>query len=153
MRPVIIFDGVCNLCNASVDFVIRRDRRGQFLFASNQSEAGRALLSRFGVAPGDVQSVYLVEGDRIASRSTAALRTARRLGLPWSLAAAFLAIPRPLRDVVYDFIARNRYRWFGKKETCRLPTPEERARFLDDRPPDEAMAVAVGSGPEAATNG
>lgn len=153
MRPVIIFDGVCNLCNASVDFVLRHDRRGELLFASNQSAAGRALLERFDVPPDDVSSVYLVEGDRIAARSTAALRVARRLGLPWSLAVPLLLLPRPLRDAAYDFVARNRYRWFGKKETCRLPTPEERARFLDDRPPEEAVAVAVGRPDEGAGAG
>jgi predicted DCC family thiol-disulfide oxidoreductase YuxK len=135
-RPVIVFDGVCNLCNASVDFVLKRDRREQFLFASNQSEAGRELLQGRGVAPpDDAPSVYLVEEDgRVSTRSTAALRIARRLRFPWWMAYAFIVAPRPLRDAVYDFIARNRYRWFGKSDTCRLPTAQERARFLDAAP-------------------
>lgn len=129
-HPVLIFDGVCGLCNASVDFVIRHDRRGVFRFAPSQSDSGRRLLERFGVDPDDVQSVYLVERGRIKARSTAALLVAWRLGFPWSLASVFLLVPRPLRDLVYNGIARNRYRWFGKKETCRLPTAEERSRFL-----------------------
>src|SRR5262245_25930474 len=92
-RPVVVFDGVCNLCNATVDFILRRDRRGLFRFASNQSAAGGALLSRAGIDPADVRSVYLVEGGRVSKRSTAALRIARGLGFPWSLAAAFLIVP------------------------------------------------------------
>jgi predicted DCC family thiol-disulfide oxidoreductase YuxK len=138
-HPVLVFDGVCGLCNASVDFVIRHDRRGVFRFTPSQSEVGRSLLERFGVNPDDVQTVYLVEGGRIKARSTAALLVARRLGFPWSLASVFLLVPRPLRDLVYRWIARNRYRWFGKKETCRLPNAEERARFLLE--PEEAGGV------------
>ncbi len=131
MTPgVIVFDGVCNFCNASVNFVMKHDRRGRFRFASNQSEAGGDLLRRFGIDPGDVRTVYLVEGDRVFSRSTAALRIARGLTFPWSLGVAGIVIPRPIRDWVYDRIAANRYRWFGKTESCRLPTEAERARFL-----------------------
>jgi predicted DCC family thiol-disulfide oxidoreductase YuxK len=128
--PVVVFDGVCGLCNATVDFLMRRDRRKRLRFASNQSAAGRALLARFGVDPEDVRTVYLIEGDRLSRKSSAALRIARTLGLPWKLAYALVIVPRFLRDAVYDWVARNRYKWFGKKETCRLPTPEERARFL-----------------------
>jgi predicted DCC family thiol-disulfide oxidoreductase YuxK len=129
-KAIVIFDGVCNFCDRSVRFVMNRDRRGRFLFASNQSEAGSALLARFGVEPGSVQSVYLVEGDRIWSKSTAALEIARRLPLPWKLSYAWFVVPKFLRDLVYDWIARNRYRWFGKAESCRLPSEAERAKFL-----------------------
>jgi predicted DCC family thiol-disulfide oxidoreductase YuxK len=129
-KAVLIFDGVCNFCNSSVRFVMDRDRRGRFLFASNQSDAGSALLRRFGVDPESVQSVYLVGGDRIWSKSSASLQIARRMPFPWNLAVAFVVVPRFLRDWVYDWIASNRYRWFGKADQCRLPTEAERGRFL-----------------------
>lgn len=127
-RAVILFDGVCNLCNAWVDFVVRHDEEGRFRFAPLQSDVARDLLKG---APADLpDSIVLVEGHSVWTRSTAALRVARALGLPWSLAWAFIVVPPALRDAVYDWVARNRYRWFGKRETCRVPTPEERARFL-----------------------
>jgi predicted DCC family thiol-disulfide oxidoreductase YuxK len=129
-KAVLIFDGVCNFCNRSVNFVMNRDRRGRFLFASSQSEAGSALLRRFGVDPDSVQSVYLVEGDRIWSRSDATVQIARRMPFPWNLGYAGVVLPKFLRDRLYDGIARNRYRWFGKSESCRLPTEAERAKFL-----------------------
>ena len=130
MASVVVFDGVCNFCNASVNFIMARDPAGRFVFASNQSEAGAELLRRFGVDPEGVQSVYLVENDRIWSKSSAGLRIARRLRFPWNLLAVFRIVPRPIRDWGYDLIARNRYRWFGKTESCRLPSEAERARFL-----------------------
>lgn len=129
-KAVLIFDGVCNFCNRSINFVMDRDRRGRFLFASSQSEAGSSLLRRFGVDPDSVQSVYLVEGDRIWSKSDAAVQIARRMPFPWSLGYAGVILPRFLRDWLYDGFARNRYRWFGKAESCRLPTEAERAKFL-----------------------
>lgn len=135
MRPVIVFDGVCNLCNTLVDFVLRRDRRKAFLFASNQSEEGRDLLARHGADPSDVTTLYLIEDGRAFARSTAALRVARRLKFPWNLAYGLIVVPRPVRDWAYRLIARNRYRLFGKSEICRLPTPEERERFLDGKGP------------------
>ena len=130
-RPTAIFDGVCNLCNSAVDWIVRHDPEARIVFAASQSAAGRALLDRFGATTSATDTFMLVDGGRLYSRSTAALRVARIVGFPWSLAAIFLVVPRPLRDLVYDFVARNRYRWFGKKETCRLPSPEERARFLE----------------------
>jgi predicted DCC family thiol-disulfide oxidoreductase YuxK len=130
-KPIILFDGVCNLCNGSVDFIIRRDRCGIFRFASLQSAAGRALLQQHGLPPDTLDSVVLVDEAGVHARSTAALRIARKLGAAWPLAYAFIVVPRPLRDALYDFIAHRRYRWFGKRETCRLPSPAERDRFLD----------------------
>jgi predicted DCC family thiol-disulfide oxidoreductase YuxK len=130
-KPVIIFDGVCNLCSGLVRFLLERDPRGEFLLTSYQSPAGRRLLKRFGVDPETVATVYLVEGGRLHARSAALLRVARRLPFPWKLAAALVLVPRPWRDRLYDWIARNRYRWFGKRDTCRVPTAAERARFLE----------------------
>ncbi len=130
MHPILIFDGVCHLCNQSIDFVISRDKRGQFRYTANQNEAGRRLLIEHGVDPDEIHSVYLLHDGVLYSKSTAALKVARMLGFPWALAYVFIVIPAPVRNLVYDWVARNRYRWFGKKETCRLPSPEERALFL-----------------------
>ncbi|MEW5927897.1 MAG: thiol-disulfide oxidoreductase DCC family protein [Gemmatimonadota bacterium] len=127
---VVLFDGVCNLCNGSVQFIVRHDPAGRFRFASLQSEAGQALLRRHGLDPTDLFSVILVEGGRAYARSDAALRIARGLTGPWRAAGALRAVPRPLRDAAYGWVARNRYRWFGKQEACMIPTPELRARFL-----------------------
>ena len=129
-HPIVLFDGVCNLCDASVRFVIDRDRTGRIRFAPLQSEAGQALLQRFGLLGADLDTMVLIEGDRIHTRSTATLRVARLLRRPWPLLAVFLLVPRFLRDFVYRAIARRRYRWFGRTEQCRVPTPELRERFL-----------------------
>ena len=130
-NPVILFDGVCNLCNASVQFVIRHDRRGRFRFAALQSEAGKSLLNRCGCASEDVASVVLVEGSRCYRESTAALRVLRACDGPWRMLYAGIVVPRFLRDAAYRMFAGNRYRWFGKREQCMVPTPELRARFLE----------------------
>jgi predicted DCC family thiol-disulfide oxidoreductase YuxK len=130
-RPVLLFDGVCNLCNASVLFVIRRDRRNYFRFASLQSEAGQALLEGFHLPANEFETFVLVEDGRCFVRSTAALRVVRRLNGLWPLLYTFILIPRPIRDFFYDLIARRRYRWFGKREACMVPKPELQSRFLD----------------------
>lgn len=131
-HPVVLFDGVCNLCNGTVQFVIRRDRAQRFRFAPLQSEAAARACAAAGVAaPGsEPGSMLLILGDRVVDRSTAALHIARRLPFPWPLFSVFLLVPRFLRDLVYRFVARNRYRWFGKNESCMVPTPELRGRFL-----------------------
>ncbi|MEM9997104.1 MAG: thiol-disulfide oxidoreductase DCC family protein [Bacteroidota bacterium] len=134
-HPVILFDGVCNLCNASVNFVLDRDRASLFRMAALQSDVGQALLAQHGYAGTAPDSIALVEDGQIHFRSTAALRIAARLDGAWPLFQVFRVVPEPLRDVVYDWIARNRYRWFGKQDACRLPTPDERARFLDYQVP------------------
>lgn len=130
--PVIIFDGVCELCNASVNFIMKWEKRPDLLFTANQNEPGRKFLTGFGEDPDGVSTIYLVENGKLYSRSTAALRIARRLRFPLNLLYGFMIVPRFLRDVIYKWIARNRYRWFGKKEMCRIPSPEEMARFLLD---------------------
>ena len=129
-NPIVLFDGVCNLCNGSVQFIIGRDPVGHFRFASLQSPVGQELQTRLGIDPQALDSVILVEGDRWYKESDAALRIARGMKGAWKLLAVFRLIPRPLRDAAYRLIARNRYRWFGKQETCWLPTPELRGRFL-----------------------
>lgn len=128
---ILLFDGVCNLCNASVNFIIDRDPQAYFRFAPLQSETGRRLLEKHGLPTGSMDTVVLVEDDRAYVRSTAALRIARHLVFPWPLLALGLILPAFLRDLVYKLIANNRYRWFGKSDTCRLPTPALRSRFLD----------------------
>jgi predicted DCC family thiol-disulfide oxidoreductase YuxK len=126
---VIYFDGFCGLCNGFVDFVLARDSARRFRFAALQ---GSAATSRFGAA-GDVDptTIILEEDGVVYERSTAALRIIAGLGGVWTLAAVLGLVPRPIRDAVYDWVARNRYAWFGKRDSCRLPTPEERAAFLD----------------------
>ena len=129
-HPVLLFDGVCNLCHGVVRFVLDHDREARFRFAPLQSEVGRALLARFGLDADALDAVVLIDETGAHLRSDAALRVARRLGPPWSWLGPLAMIPRPLRDAVYDFIARHRYRWFGKKDACPLPRPEWRERFL-----------------------
>jgi len=129
-HPIVLFDGVCNLCSGSVQFVLKRDLEGRFRFASLQSEAGRSLMLEHGLDPDALSSVVLVEDGRAYQESSAALRIARHLPGAWKLLRVFAVVPRPLRDAVYRLIARHRYRWFGKTEACWLPTPELRARFL-----------------------
>lgn len=127
---IVLFDGYCNLCDGAVRFIIDHDRAGRIRFASLQSEPGQALLEGFGHAAAAPESIVLVDGDRLYERSDATLRIAALLDAPWSAARVLLAVPRPLRDSVYRFVARNRYRIFGKRDACRIPTPSESARFL-----------------------
>ena len=129
-HPVVLFDGVCNLCNGSVQFIIAHDPHAQFRFAPLQSESARRLLGESEARGPFPDSVILIERGYVSTRSAAALRIARRLKFPWPLLYALVVVPSPLRDMGYDFIARNRYKWFGKREACMLPTPELRARFL-----------------------
>lgn len=131
----ILFDGVCNLCNGFVQFVIRHDATGQFRFAALQSEAARHLLAAHGqhltaAALADPTSVMLVADGHVHTHSAAVLRIAGRLGGIWRLAAVGWLLPGTWRDALYRYVARNRYRWFGRQESCMLPTPELRGRFL-----------------------
>lgn len=127
---LILFDGVCNLCNASVQFIIERDPDRYFRFASLQSQAGKKMLERHRIGF-DLNTFVLVEDGRAYTRSEAVLRVARRLKSPWRFIGGFRVIPLFLRDAVYNLVAKNRYRMFGKQESCMLPTPELKALFLD----------------------
>lgn len=129
-KSVLLFDGVCNLCNSSVNFILARDPKAKFRFASLQSDEGQELLQAFEDRPSDLSSVVLIEDGQLYARSDAALRVARQLSGGWPLLYAFIVLPRALRDAVYDWIARNRYRWFGKRDSCMMPSPELRSRFL-----------------------
>lgn len=130
----ILFDGVCNLCNGFVQFIIRRDPAGYFRFAALQSEGGRALLLAHGLTPAAIaaepESVLLLSGGRLYSHSAAVLRIAEGLGGMWRVAALGRVLPAAWRDAAYRFVARHRYRWFGRQESCMLPTPALKARFL-----------------------
>lgn len=129
-RLILLFDGVCNLCNGVVKFILKRDKRAAFRFAPLQSETGRAYLGVFGLDPDALTSVILIEGDRCSQRSDAALRIALALGWPYKALYAFILVPGFLRDLAYDAVARHRYRLAGKRETCMIPTPDIRSRFL-----------------------
>lgn len=128
--PIVLFDGVCQFCNGSVNFLIDHDPAARLRFAALQSEAGQTLLRRFGLRTNDFDTMVLVEGERVSMRSTAALRAFGYLASPWRFLAALQLIPTFLRDAGYALLARNRYRWFGHLDACRVPTPEIRARFL-----------------------
>lgn len=131
-EAIVLFDGVCMMCSSIVRFVYERDPHARLRFAPLQSDAGQALLRRFGLATDSMDTFVLVEGDRFYTRSTAALRLLRRLRGPWPLLYAGIAVPRPLRDAVYAFVAKRRYRWFGRSDACMMPTtPDLRRRFLE----------------------
>ena len=132
--PLILYDGVCGLCHGTVRFVLRRDRGGRFRFAPLQGETAGALLGRHGLAR-ELDSLIYVEGfggpaERVYMRSDGVLRILVQLGGAWRCVNALRILPRPLRDAVYDLVARYRYRWFGRLDSCPLPSPEARARFL-----------------------
>lgn len=128
--PIVLYDGVCGLCDRSVQLILRNDRRGRFHFAALQSPAGQALLQKFGLSASALDSIVLVEGGRAWRKSRAALRIARRMDAPWPLLWPLALVPAAVADRAYDLVARNRYRIFGKLDACTLPPPEVRARFL-----------------------
>lgn len=131
-HPTVYFDGVCNLCNSSIQWIIKRDPKAHFRFAALQSDAGVELRKRISSnGKIDLESVLLEEDGKVYDRSTAALRIARKLSGLWPLMYIFIIVPKFIRDAVYNFIGRNRYKWFGKQESCWVPTPDLKARFLD----------------------
>src|ERR1700712_2911015 len=130
-KKVVLFDGVCNLCSNSVQFILKKDKKNQFLFGSLQGEAGQEFLAKFNLPSDTFNSFMLVENDTLYTRSTAALRMLKYLGGGWSLLYAFIIVPKFIRDAVYNWIAKNRYKWFGKKDACWIPTPALKAKFLD----------------------
>jgi predicted DCC family thiol-disulfide oxidoreductase YuxK len=129
-HPLILFDGACNLCSASVNFVIDRDPAAHFRFAPLQSPIGQAMLRRHALPPRYANSVVLIEDGRALTLSTASLHIARRLRRPWPLLFLLTMIPAGVRDAAYEFVAANRYNWFGRTDACRMPTPERQARFV-----------------------
>ncbi len=128
---IILFDGVCNLCNGAINFIIKHDSKAQFKFASLQGATGQKLLAKHKIDPKEIDSIILIESQRISVKSTAALRIAKSLNSGYPLLFGFMIIPGFIRNAVYDFIAANRYKWFGKKDSCMMPTPELKSRFLD----------------------
>ena len=129
--PVILFDGVCNLCNSSVQFIITRDPKAQFRFASLQSKYGQQQMIQFNLPTSELNSVLLIKDGKLYQKSSAALLIARMLTGAWPLMFVFIIVPPFIRNAVYDFIARNRYKWFGKKDECMIPTPELKSRFIN----------------------
>lgn len=129
--PVVLFDDVCNLCNNSVQFIIRRDAQAKFKFASLQSNYGKEQMKRFNLPVSALNSVLLVKDDKLFQKSNAALEIASMLDGLWPVLYAFKVVPLFIRDFVYDWIAKNRYRWFGKTNECMIPTPDMKARFVD----------------------
>lgn len=130
--PILYFDGVCNLCNATVQWVIKRDKQEHFRFASLQSEVGQSMLMPHFPEKSMIPNSVLLEIDgRLYAKSSAAIKLLQMLGGVYKLSVIAWAIPRFIRDAVYDFIARNRYKWYGKRDSCMLPTPELKSRFLD----------------------
>jgi predicted DCC family thiol-disulfide oxidoreductase YuxK len=129
-KPIILFDGICNLCNGAVQFVIRHDPENKFLFASLQSGAGQQLLQRYQLPSANFTSFTLIQDDKVYTQSTAALKVAKQLKGGWRYFYYFSVVPKFIRDAVYTLIAKNRYRWFGKKDACIIPTEELKARFL-----------------------
>ena len=129
--PVVLFDGVCKLCDGSVIFILNRDRKGRLKLAPLQSDYAHKVIATHVLQPGWMDSILLLEGDRLSGKSTAILRITKYLDGLWPLCVVFLIIPRFIRDFLYDIVAKNRYRWFGKYDTCRLPDPKFEDRFYN----------------------
>ena len=130
-KKLILFDGVCNLCNGAIQFVIKRDKEDTFRYAALQSEIGKKLIAEKGIDTSKVDSIILIEpGVAYFTKSDAALRIAQEFGGLWKALGVFTWIPRTIRDGVYDFVAKNRYKWFGREDACMIPTPELQAKFL-----------------------
>ncbi len=129
-QKTILFDGVCNLCNGAVTYIIKRDKKNVFKFAALQSEIGQQLISKFNIDTSKVDSIILIDGDTHYEKSTAALHIAKQLSGAYPLLFGFIVVPKFIRNSVYDYIAKNRYKWFGKKESCMIPTAELKSKFL-----------------------
>ena len=129
-KKILLFDGVCNLCNSSVTYVIQRDKKDLFRFAALQEPAGQQLIEKYQIDTSKTDSIILIENGKAYTKSTAALRVARHLGGAYPLLYGFMIVPNFIRNWVYDFVARNRYKWYGKKDSCMIPTPELKSKFL-----------------------
>ena len=130
-QPIVLFDGVCNLCNKAVQIIIRHDKKNTFLFASLQSSMGQQLLAQYNLPLDELNSFILIQNNNAYSRSTGALKVVKKLKGLWPLLYGFILVPKFIRDGVYNWIGKNRYKWFGKNEACMIPTPELKARFLN----------------------
>ncbi len=130
-KHIILFDGVCNLCNSAVNFVIKRDPQNRFVFTPLQSKAGTLLTNQYDIDTTQVDSIVLIKNNTAYTKSAAALRIAQQLKGLWPLLSVFLILPSFLRNWVYDYVAQNRYKWFGKQDTCMIPTPELKDKFLE----------------------
>lgn len=130
-QDVLLFDGVCNLCNGAVNFIIDHDPKGHFKFAALQSDFGQLKLEELGYDQEDFDSLVLLSDDKVFKKSTAALHIAKKLSGLYPLLYIFIIIPPFIRHAVYDVIAKNRYKWWGKRDSCRMPTPELQARFVE----------------------
>lgn len=128
---IILFDGVCNFCNSAVNFTLKRNKKANISFAPLQSEAGQKLLLQYNLPVKDMESFVFIEKGKAYQRSTAALKVCRNLSGIWPLCYGLIIVPGFIRDGMYNWIAKNRYRWFGRKESCMIPTPEVRTRFLN----------------------
>ena len=130
-KQLVLFDGVCNLCDASVQYIIKHDKDNAFLFTALQSEVGQQIIKEFNIDTNKIDSIILYSNEHgISYKSTAALKIASKLGFPRNLLSVFLIIPSIIRNWVYDYIAKNRYKWYGKKEECMIPTPDLKSKFL-----------------------
>ncbi len=129
-KTIILFDGICNLCNGSVQFILKRDKNEKFLFASLQSDASKNILLQYNVKKITANSILIIEDGQVYDKSTAVLKISRHLNWPWTMFSIALQLPLSIRDKVYDFIARNRYKWFGKKDSCTMMIPEYKNRFI-----------------------
>jgi predicted DCC family thiol-disulfide oxidoreductase YuxK len=129
-NPIILFDGVCNFCNGAINFVLKQDKKGIFRFAPLQSEAGQKLLQEYNLSTKEFDSFVLIDNGKVYKKSAASLRVMNKLPWYWKEAQILRIVPTAFRDAIYDFIASNRYKWFGKKEQCMIPTPEMRSKFL-----------------------
>jgi predicted DCC family thiol-disulfide oxidoreductase YuxK len=132
---IILFDGICNLCSSSVRFIIQRDPGREFKFASLQSEAGKQYIEQYNIQE-TIDSIVLIKGGKVYLESTAALKIASRLKWPWRIFGILQGVPKPVRDRLYRWIAKNRYKWFGRDESCMLPSKENRDRFIEEETPN-----------------
>lgn len=131
-KQLILFDGICNLCNRSVQFVIKHDKHNTFMFAALQGNTGKEIIKTFNIDPSKTDSILLYSKEKgIKVKSSAALLITKNLGFPINILAIFLIVPRGIRNMVYNFIAKNRYKWFGKKDSCMIPTKALQSRFLE----------------------
>ena len=129
-QPIILFDGVCNFCNSAVNFTLKRNKKANIMFAPMQSGAGAKILQQYNLDENDMKSFIFIDNGEVYKQSTGALRVCKYLSGLWPICYGFIIVPKFIRDGIYNFIAKNRYKWFGQKQACMIPTPDVKARFL-----------------------